>query len=106
MLSKRIKNLRERHGYTQQEFADAIGATQSLVGRWEAGKVIPSAEYIGKIASAFNVTSDYLLGLVDVPTAQIQFDDLSDEEQALIQFLRSGMLSDALEAFASLSKGK
>ena len=104
MRADRLKTLRKTRGYTQEEFAALIEASQSLVGRWEAEKVVPSAEYITKMAIALGVTSDYLLGLVDTPHGEITYEDLSEEEQRLINFARSGLLAEAMKALASLAE--
>ena len=63
----RLKNLREKAGYSQYSFADAFGVAQSTVGNWEAGKREPNFETIQRLAAFFGVTVDYLLGITDYP---------------------------------------
>ncbi|MDE6362455.1 MAG: helix-turn-helix domain-containing protein, partial [Clostridia bacterium] len=41
------------------------GCDQSMIVRWEKGECEPTATAIKKIAMAFNVSADYLLGLDD-----------------------------------------
>ena len=38
----RIKALRARHGFTQQQLADGVGVTQPAVAQWETGQHQPS----------------------------------------------------------------
>lgn len=38
-IGKIIKERREKLGLSQQNIADAIGATKSAVSRWEAGEI-------------------------------------------------------------------
>ena len=61
----RIKDLREKHGFTQSQLAKKLSITRSAVNSWELGFSAPSTPFIVEIAELFNVTTDYLLG-VDV----------------------------------------
>jgi len=47
---------------TQQEVADLIGVSRQNVGAWIKGDSVPSIYALPKIAEAFNVSTDYLLG--------------------------------------------
>lgn len=62
MFQIRLKELREKAGYSQQGFADAIGVKQSTVGNWEAGAREPKFEIMERLADFFGVSVDYLLG--------------------------------------------
>ena len=42
-LGTRIKRARERHGWSQQELADAVGKGVRSVGRWERGETVPKS---------------------------------------------------------------
>lgn len=46
----------------QVEFGKLIGVTKQCVSNWENDNVIPSIEMLIKIADAFNVRTDLLLG--------------------------------------------
>lgn len=64
IIGKRIKDLREKNGMSQEELAKILQApNRETVARWEIGSRDVKREYIIKIAETFNVTSDYLLGL-------------------------------------------
>lgn len=65
MFQIRLKELREKAGYSQQGFADAFGTKQSIVGNWEAGAREPKFEVMQKLADFFDVSVDYLLGRND-----------------------------------------
>lgn len=75
----RIKEARERAGYSQKELAEIIGVAQNTLHGYESGKHDPKSELLSLIADACNVTVDFLLGRTvdekETPPA------ISDEEQ-------------------------
>ena len=71
MFSERLKELRMRHGYSQSELAKAIGVERTRYNKWEAAGTEPSFAVLVKIADFFNVSTDYLLGRVDIPDGHL-----------------------------------
>ncbi len=61
----RLKEIRLEKGLSQWEVANGIKTGQSNIGRWENGDVLPSADFIIKLADFFGVSTDYLLGRTD-----------------------------------------
>lgn len=63
-LGQRIKELREEKGYTQEQFAIALGidVSKSAIGMYELDKREPDKEKLEAIADFFNVDLDYLFG--------------------------------------------
>jgi transcriptional regulator with XRE-family HTH domain len=64
-LADRIRAIRKAHGLNQTEFAEAVGATQSTVTRWEKGS-IPNGQALQKIADFANTTVERLMGTDDL----------------------------------------
>lgn len=62
-FSKRIVELREAAGETQQELADAIGITRQSLSRYEIAARTVNVDVLGALAQHFHVSTDYLLGL-------------------------------------------
>lgn len=60
-VGKRIKQVRSEKGWGQKELAHKIGSDARQISRYERSHVTPSIEVIIKIASALEVTTDYLL---------------------------------------------
>lgn len=52
LSSSLIREARLRAGLTQQELAGRLGTSQSVVSRWESGRVLPSAETLASIIGA------------------------------------------------------
>ena len=58
----RLKEIRKERNLTQQEAAKLIGVAQSTYSQYENGKRQPDNAMLSKIADAFNVSVDYLIG--------------------------------------------
>ena len=82
MVADRIKRLREQYGITQSELAKQLGITRSSVNAWEMGISSPSTQYIVELASIFDVSTDFLLGVEN--TVSINVSGLSDKDIELI----------------------
>ena len=57
-IGLRIKQCREKQGYTQQQFADKIGITPNYLSDMERGKKFPSIDTLVDIINALNVSAD------------------------------------------------
>ncbi len=64
---QRIKDLREDHDYKQTDIAKILGTSRQQVGRWENGVQMMGVDKYIKLAWFYNVSADYLLGLIDTP---------------------------------------
>lgn len=68
-LQERLRELREAHGYSSRsKLADALGIDRTTYSRIEKGdtKTI-SSDLLIKLADLYNVSTDFILGLSDVP---------------------------------------
>ena len=52
-------------GLTQSSFAREIGVKQSQVSEWLKGKAKPGYDTLRQMATSFDVSADYFLGLKD-----------------------------------------
>lgn len=71
MVADRIKALREQKGFTQTDLSKQLGITRSSVNAWEMGISVPSTQYVVELASIFNVSTDYLLGVDTTSTVSV-----------------------------------
>ena len=63
MLSKNIKQLRKRHNLSQEQLAQKAGITYSTLIKIESGaNKNPTLETLTKIANAFKIKIDELVG--------------------------------------------
>ena len=72
MLGARIKELRKEFGLSQVDLAQRMEVTKQTISNWENENIQPSVDMLVGLANVFNVTTDYLLGLDDVPRLSIE----------------------------------
>ena len=72
MLGTRIKELRKEFGLSQVELAMLMEVTKQTISNWENENIQPSIDMLVGLSNVFNVTTDYLLGLDDVPRLSIE----------------------------------
>ena len=61
-LGYRLRELREQKGLSQEKLGKLTEVTKVSVCGYELGKKTPSVNQLDRIASALEVTTDYLLG--------------------------------------------
>lgn len=84
-----LKKLRLQEGLTQQDLANILGVTKSVVSYYELQERYPSPEILIKLASIFHVTTDYLLGLEQ--TENIDLTGLDAEDVITVKRLISSL---------------
>jgi len=82
LIYEKIKELREKAGYSQSELARRLCVTRSSVNAWEMGTSVPTTQYVAEMCRLFKVSSDYMLGISNRITMNL--DEFSDEELKLI----------------------
>ena len=65
LYCKRIKELRINNNYTQQFVADYLKIDRSNYSKYELGKLDLNPDMIIALTKLYNVSSDYILGLVN-----------------------------------------
>lgn len=63
MICDKIKELREKAGYSQSQLAKKLDVTRSSVNAWEMGLSTPTTQYIVALCKLFHVSADYILGI-------------------------------------------
>lgn len=94
MIADTIKMLRTSKNITQAELAKKLGITRSSVNAWEMGISVPSTSYLVELATLFQVSTDYLLGLKQ--NASLDISSLNQEEIKIV--------NDLVQYFSSKKK--
>ncbi len=64
---KRLKDIREDRDMTQSEIAKLLHTTRQQVSKWETGVQMMGVDKYIALARFYNISLDYLLGLIDTP---------------------------------------
>lgn len=63
----RIRDLREDRDLSQAEIARVIKTTQQQYSKIETGRADISGEKLKRLAEYYNISADYILGLIKEP---------------------------------------
>lgn len=88
LLSDRLRELRNRFGYSQAALADMLSISRMAYTLYESGRREPGLETLLMLARLYDVSLDYLLGRSDLSTLP----SLSFEEHFYLSQL--GRLAD------------
>lgn len=87
-----IKELRQNKGLTQQEVADKISISRSVLSQYENNLVEPTATVISKLAVFFEVPAGYLLCIEDdfgnLTTSPMREEGATEQERELLKNFR------------------
>jgi transcriptional regulator with XRE-family HTH domain len=90
MRGDRLRAIREQRGLTQQELAERCGLGINAVWKYENEESDPSGDVVARLAKELDVSSDYLLGLVDHPEERLQTSNLTPDQRRLLAAFESG----------------
>lgn len=65
IIASRLRDARKRKGITQEKISSLLDLGKNTYGTYEKEKGLPDAVRIAWLAEYYNVSSDYLLGLID-----------------------------------------
>jgi len=75
-LGERIRELRLKRGWTQQQLAEKVGIQQKQISSYERGANVPSGQTFISLAKAFGVSLDYLAQISPHTSTQAAIADL------------------------------
>ena len=87
-FGNKLKLLRLQDNMTQEQLAQKLNLTKSVISAYETGLRLPSYDVLIRIAKNFNVSTDYLLGLEH--KQEVDLSGLSQEEiNALLNLIKA-----------------
>ncbi len=67
MIGERLQELRKDHGLSQEDLAKILGVSHYTVSSYECNRSDPDDKSKVLLAKLFDVSVDYMLGLIDEP---------------------------------------
>jgi transcriptional regulator with XRE-family HTH domain len=72
-------------GFTQAQLARSVGVADTQISRWRRGQVVPTLQYLQRLADTFGVERATLDRLVGLPVAQAPDGSTEPEVEAELQ---------------------
>lgn len=60
-IAERLKDLRKKAGYSQEQVAEMLGISRQAVSKWESAQGYPDIENIIRLAQIYQVSTDHIL---------------------------------------------
>ena len=70
ITAARIKHLLDINSETQQEMADKLGCSRSVISQWISGDRAPGLQALSTLAHTYGVSADWLLGFTPLDERQ------------------------------------
>lgn len=100
-IGDRIKLYREDRNFSQKEFAEKIGVSNSRVSNWEQGINRPDVDLLKKICEVLNVSPSELMDI------RLDNEELTEHEKKLIRnYRRKTDLQKAVNILLGLEGSK
>lgn len=84
-LGIRIKDLRDKHKWSQEELGRKINKSKSTISLYESNGKVPPGDTLIDLAALFNVSLDYLVGIDK--NEMVSIDRLSDKQKTIVHTL-------------------
>lgn len=82
-LPHNLKHYRQKHQFTQQQLADLLKVSRSVVAKWENGHVLPDLLTAVKLSKIFQISLDTLVG--EAPETTFVLSDYQAHYQEVIE---------------------
>lgn len=109
---ERLRDLREDNDLTQAEIAKILGTTPQKVSEYENGNLVMKIDKYIKLAKYYNVSLDYITGLIDTPQPleqgkTVQLVGLDPKQQALLTAYKAHPdMQKAVDKILDIQEGK
>lgn len=66
-IKNRLRDVREDRDLNQADIATLLSTTQEQISKYETGKQLMGIDKYIKLAEFYNISIDYLVGIIDTP---------------------------------------
>lgn len=104
VFNERLKELRLKSGLNQIELAERLGCNRQKIADMERGKTAPNVEVLIKLSKIFKTSTDYLLGVSDVISTNVDIRKVCDytglSEKAIKRLFNEWVREDGVQRVA------
>ena len=100
-IGNKIIELRKAKSWSQEDLSKEVGSSRVMIGKYERNDNAPSIEVLLKMAKAFDVTVDYIIGEgqlsnydKDVLKRIEDIEELDDETRSKLFFLIDNVIQN------------
>jgi len=100
-IGSKIIELRKAKSWSQEDLSKEVGSSRVMIGKYERNDNTPSIEVLLKMAKAFDVTVDYIIGEgqlsnydKDVLKRIEDIEELDDETRSKLFFLIDNVIQN------------
>lgn len=84
-LNEKLILMRKESNITQKQLAKLLGIGQSTISQWEKGQALPAYDAIVKLCDYYDISADFLCGLVNEKGCyEKAYKNLNDEQHLFI----------------------
>ncbi len=91
-VGKRIQELRQSQGYSQDALSDRVGVTRQALSRWENGLSAPSIDTLITLSKIFGVSFEEILCLDEEPELDPENIFAGHDRDFIVQSILSGRI--------------
>jgi len=100
-LGSKITALRKKKDWSQNQLSKHLDVSREIVGRYERNDAVPSIEIAKRIATTFEVSLDYLVGITeqevnnDTLKRLKEIDNLNSEDKNMVYAFLDSFITKA-----------
>lgn len=80
-VGKRIKELRLKWGFTQEDMAEKLGMNRANFSNYERDVAVPPGDILVKIADILHTSTDYLYGRESIDRKNVNLPELTAKDE-------------------------
>lgn len=84
-VAQNLRQLRKKHGYTQQELANILKVAKTTVSTWERGAAKPRMDVARQLANIYGVTLGQLVGETNLTESKSKTNSITNQEPIDLQ---------------------
>lgn len=88
MLGERLQYLRLEKGMTQKELSKVFKVSLKTIQFYEQNRTIPDIYLVAEMAKFFNVSCDYILGVVNTPKEFMKNKETRRTYKTIVEYVK------------------